>query len=390
MTPRHGVEWLDLDGETSSVHATIRACDHARMVVSRGVVDELAGVVAKQDLLNQVLDGGTLDVAAATRVSPPSCTRACRSWTCSMSFRTGPYAWRSWSTSTGAWKASSRRQTCWRPSPGSCPRWGEVVGDRVQGRIPVAQWHDAGGRGPRSAGHGHDGESDGFATMAGFVIFHLGRIPVDGDSFELMGGGSRSPKWPATASRAFWRAASRGINPRRRWKTGSGSPLHRARIDRPGPLPVCHCRPPPRPMPRPRAGLRSPEGGSVGVAKRPHRYTGSAPRAGVRPRASAVAARSAQRLYGGREGAEDDDEGDDRVPPADLPHGCGCGRPKRPAQEHRSHKHGVEPRARLGAQGEDDVLVGDQSGLHREVEQDHPITSRPGTSRARRPPMTPG
>ncbi|WP_244540947.1 transporter associated domain-containing protein [Methylobacterium sp. yr668] len=36
-------------------------------------------------------------------------------------------------------------------------------------------------------GMAHGGESDGFATMAGFVIFHLGRIPVAGDSFEAHG-----------------------------------------------------------------------------------------------------------------------------------------------------------------------------------------------------------
>lgn len=30
----------------------------------------------------------------------------------------------------------------------------------------------------------HGGECGGFATMAGFVIFRLGRIPVAGDSFE--------------------------------------------------------------------------------------------------------------------------------------------------------------------------------------------------------------
>jgi putative hemolysin len=63
MTPRPRVQWVDLDGSNDDILSTIRACPHAQLLACRGSLDELVGVVRKQDLLGQALDRQLVDKA---------------------------------------------------------------------------------------------------------------------------------------------------------------------------------------------------------------------------------------------------------------------------------------------------------------------------------------
>ena len=105
MTPRHEVQWLDLNDEPADILKAVRECGHTQVVASRGHVDEVVGVVMKQHLLDQVLDGKPLDVAAALQTPPlsPKASPCCRCWTCSGAI---PSGWCSSSTNTGRWRAS--------------------------------------------------------------------------------------------------------------------------------------------------------------------------------------------------------------------------------------------------------------------------------------------
>ena len=69
MTPRPRVQWLDLDSPKEQILDRLRSCPHAQLVVSRGSIDEVVGIVRKQDLIDQVLDGRSPDVEQVTR--PP-------------------------------------------------------------------------------------------------------------------------------------------------------------------------------------------------------------------------------------------------------------------------------------------------------------------------------
>lgn len=65
MTPRPSVVWVDLEDPRDRVLAEIRACPHGQVLVSRGSIDEMVGIVRKQDLLDQTLDGKAPDVERA-------------------------------------------------------------------------------------------------------------------------------------------------------------------------------------------------------------------------------------------------------------------------------------------------------------------------------------
>ncbi|PWS36834.1 hemolysin C [Falsiroseomonas bella] len=67
MTPRTELEWIDRTAPPEDVAARLRASNVTRFVVSDGRVDNVVGVVAAKDLLDQLLAGAPLSVPAAMR-----------------------------------------------------------------------------------------------------------------------------------------------------------------------------------------------------------------------------------------------------------------------------------------------------------------------------------
>lgn len=62
MTPRPDVAWVDLDEPRDTVLKNVRGCPYAQVLACRGALDAIIGVVRKQDLLDQSLDGVPVDV----------------------------------------------------------------------------------------------------------------------------------------------------------------------------------------------------------------------------------------------------------------------------------------------------------------------------------------
>lgn len=64
MTPRTDIDWIDADDDREEILKAILESRHEQLLLARGSIDELLGVVAKRNLLAQVLGGGTLDLPA--------------------------------------------------------------------------------------------------------------------------------------------------------------------------------------------------------------------------------------------------------------------------------------------------------------------------------------
>ncbi len=69
MTPRTEVAWADADDSRDRMMRAIRECRHEHLVVSRGGLDEIIGVLRKQDLFDQAFDGKAFDPLAL--LQPP-------------------------------------------------------------------------------------------------------------------------------------------------------------------------------------------------------------------------------------------------------------------------------------------------------------------------------
>lgn len=61
MTPRTDVDWIDANDAREDIVRTLAESRHTQLLVARGSIDELLGVVTTKDLLDRLLAGGGLD-----------------------------------------------------------------------------------------------------------------------------------------------------------------------------------------------------------------------------------------------------------------------------------------------------------------------------------------
>jgi putative hemolysin len=67
MTPRTEIAWIDRTDPPKEIAAALKSAPHSRFVVCDGSVDNVVGVVQAKDILDRILDGGDLSLAAALR-----------------------------------------------------------------------------------------------------------------------------------------------------------------------------------------------------------------------------------------------------------------------------------------------------------------------------------
>jgi magnesium and cobalt exporter, CNNM family len=65
MTPRPDVAWIDIEAPQAVIAKSVRDCPYPQVLACRGTIDKLVGIVRKQDLLEQALEHGSLDVTKA-------------------------------------------------------------------------------------------------------------------------------------------------------------------------------------------------------------------------------------------------------------------------------------------------------------------------------------
>ena len=67
MTPRTEIAWIDRTDSRRDIVQALKEAPHSRFVVCEGSVDNVVGVVQAKDLLDRILDGKDLSVAASLR-----------------------------------------------------------------------------------------------------------------------------------------------------------------------------------------------------------------------------------------------------------------------------------------------------------------------------------
>ena len=67
MTPRTEIAWIDRTDPPGEIAAALKSAPHSRFVVCDGSVDNVVGVVRAKDILDRILDGGEVSLAAALR-----------------------------------------------------------------------------------------------------------------------------------------------------------------------------------------------------------------------------------------------------------------------------------------------------------------------------------
>ena len=189
MTPRASVDWLDLDDPPEVLRTQIRSAGHTRLLVCRGTLDELVGVVSTRDLLDLVLGGQPLDLASLT-VRPLIVHESLPVLRLLDMFRSSPINLAVVIDEYGSVEGIVSPTDILEVIAGAVPERGEAVESvavrrddgswLVDGMMPVDEFEDRlGVRGLKDTGE--------FDTIAGFALWQLGRLPKAGDSFTWHG-----------------------------------------------------------------------------------------------------------------------------------------------------------------------------------------------------------
>jgi putative hemolysin len=70
MTPRTEVDWIDVGASSEEIRETLRETPHSRLPVAEGSVDDIVGVVQARDIVAALIEGRPLDLRALMRSAP--------------------------------------------------------------------------------------------------------------------------------------------------------------------------------------------------------------------------------------------------------------------------------------------------------------------------------
>ncbi|AWN46218.1 hemolysin [Methylobacterium terrae] len=188
MTPRHEVDWIDVDDPREAVLETIRACRHEQLVASRGEIHEIVGVLRKQDVLNQLLDGAPITLDAIIR-EPIVVHEAMPILRVLETFKAKPVRMAIVVDEYGSLEGIVTQTDLLEAIAGDIPETDDeepMVVERQDGSLLIDGMMPAVDAFER-LGFTERPDSDDFSTLAGFVIYQLGRIPTAGDGFERSG-----------------------------------------------------------------------------------------------------------------------------------------------------------------------------------------------------------
>ncbi|MEM8696863.1 MAG: hemolysin family protein [Pseudomonadota bacterium] len=70
MTPRTEVDWIEASSSPNEIREALLATPHTRLPVAEGSVDEIIGVVQARDIVSALFEGRSLDLRQLMRVAP--------------------------------------------------------------------------------------------------------------------------------------------------------------------------------------------------------------------------------------------------------------------------------------------------------------------------------
>lgn len=191
MTPRAQIRWLDLDSPAAAHHAVLREGSHRTLPVARGSLDEVLGVLDAKDYLAHCLDGPAPPLTQAVQpalyvpesINPLQLLEILRRKHRHVALVVDEYG-----SIEGLVSLSDLLEGLVGELPAADPGAAQSEVQRgdgswlLDGRIAIERAEQLLGVSLRP-----HAEDQGYHTLAGVLLHHLGRVPEVGSVVELAG-----------------------------------------------------------------------------------------------------------------------------------------------------------------------------------------------------------
>ncbi|WOE30699.1 MULTISPECIES: TerC family protein [unclassified Acinetobacter] len=188
MTPRPELEWIDLDEPETVIKERLLSMTHSRLIVAHGELDNLAGVVLTHKIMNEYIETGRLDFQAHLR-EPVIVHENAQVLMVMEQLRQAPLQMAIVLNEYGSIEGIATPIDVLEAIAGEFPDEDELE--------TVAESLDDGTLmldGSTDIRHlslllGCDlvDESEQYSTLSGYILFHLGRLPQNGEKLEMDG-----------------------------------------------------------------------------------------------------------------------------------------------------------------------------------------------------------
>lgn len=188
MSPRNEVEWLDLDNDELEMREELQTFKHSRLVLAREKVDEFVGVALIKDLLLNWADGKKIDWQKSMR-QPLVVHENTSVLRLMEQLRHSPVQLAIIVDEHGSFEGIATPTDILEAIAGDFPDDDDepVVAERFDdGSLLVEGFADI----RRLSGYlDRDlvDDNDRYTTLAGFMLWHFGHLPVEGEELELEG-----------------------------------------------------------------------------------------------------------------------------------------------------------------------------------------------------------
>lgn len=185
MTPRTEIDWLDEKADAKTIHQAVLASPHSRLLIARGSVDEIVGVVSARDLLAAELTGKKLDLKVLMKRAPiipdqvdaMDVLEVLRDADVPVALVHDEYGHFEGIVTPADLLSAIAGDFVSDQDDGEEP----AIFEREDGSLLVSGWATADGLSER-IGISLEEDRD-YATVAGFVLDRMKRIPTTGESF---------------------------------------------------------------------------------------------------------------------------------------------------------------------------------------------------------------
>lgn len=194
MTPRPELEWIDLDDDEDEIKRRLMSMTHSRLIVAHGELDNMAGIVLTHKVMNDYIETGVLNFEKHLR-EPVIVHENAQVLMVMEQLRQAPLQLAIVLNEYGSIEGIATPIDVLEAIAGEFPDEGEVEAQAESledGSLILEGSTDI-----RHVSLLLDcdlvDESEQYSTLSGFILFHLGRLPSNGESltthnyrFEVM------------------------------------------------------------------------------------------------------------------------------------------------------------------------------------------------------------